>query len=195
MSRRVLLFALGAALIFGCKKETTPPVTVSSQTQTTQTTQTTAVTTTTAQAPAPVPTSQPATPAPQPAGAVIASQETNWKGVVADVTEFRRKGNTLTAKVRLTYRPTDGEGKVIIVYDEVYLIDTAGGKKYQVLKDEKGAFIAALRQGYTDKWYEYLKPGDSQVIWMKFPAPPAEVKAITLQLPSVPPFEDLKIQD
>jgi hypothetical protein len=30
---------------------------------------------------------------------------------------------------------------------------------------------------------------------MKFPAPPAEVKAVTLQVPGVQPFEDLAIQD
>jgi hypothetical protein len=30
---------------------------------------------------------------------------------------------------------------------------------------------------------------------MKFPAPPVEVKAITLQIPKTPPFEDLAIQD
>jgi hypothetical protein len=74
-------------------------------------------------------------------------------------------------------------------------MDAAAGKKYQVLKDEKDEYIAALRSGWHDRWYEKVKPGQSMTIWMKFPAPPPEVKAITLAVPGVPPFEELAIQD
>jgi hypothetical protein len=122
------------------------------------------------------------------------SQETNWSGVTADITEFRRKGNTLTAKVRFTNKGS-GEPEVDMHYAEIYLIDTAAGKKYEPLKDENGAYIAALRSGWKDRWYEHIKPGESQTIWIKFPAPPANVKAITLQIPKTPPFEDVTIQD
>ncbi len=137
-----------------------------------------------------------ATPASSAAtgGAPIASQETNWAGIVAEVTEFRRKGNTLTAKVRLRNQGT-AEVQPEILYKEVYLMDLGAGKKYEALQDEKGAYIAALRQNWTDRWYEEMAPGEAQTIWIKFPAPPADVKAVTLQIPSVPPFEDLPIQD
>ena len=142
-------------------------------------------------APAPAATAAPAAPA---AESVLASQETNWHGVVAEVTEFRRKGNTLTAKIRLRNQGgTDAQAE--IKYDEVYLMDLAAGKKYKVLEDEGGSFIAALRSGWKDRWYDTLSPGQSQVLWMKFPAPPPEVKSVTLQVPSTPPFEDLAIQD
>jgi len=129
-----------------------------------------------------------------PAAASLASQETNWPGISADVTEFKRKGNTLTAKVVLR---NHGNVKTQpeIKYDEVYLMDLGAGKKYEVLKDEKGAYIAALRSGWGDRWYENLEPGQSFTLWMKFPAPPPEVKSVTLQVPGVPPFEDLPIQD
>ncbi|HEX5717316.1 MAG TPA: hypothetical protein VF179_14240 [Thermoanaerobaculia bacterium] len=131
---------------------------------------------------------------PAAAGAVLASQETNWQGVVAEVTEFRRKGNTLTAKVRLR---NQGSEKVPaeVIYKEVYLMDLGAGKKYQALQDEKGAYIADLRSGWNDRWYGDLEPGQSHTMWVKFPAPPAEVKSVTLQVPGVPPFEDLAIQD
>jgi hypothetical protein len=125
---------------------------------------------------------------------VLASQETSWQGVVAEVTEFRRKGNTLTARVRLRNQggaPAQPEVK----YEEVYLMDLAAGKKYQVLADEAGSYIAALRSGWKDRWYGELAPGQGQLLWMKFPAPPAEVRSVTLQVPGVPPFEDLAIQD
>lgn len=141
---------------------------------------------------APVPAATPA--AAVPAGTVLASQETNWQGIVAEVTEFRRKGNTLTAKVRLRNQGS-GEVETSVVYNEVYLMDLGAGKKYQVLRDEKGAFIAALKSGWSDRWYDTLGPGESYTLWVKFPAPPPEVKSITLQVPGVPPFEDLAIQD
>jgi len=135
-----------------------------------------------------------AAPAAAPAGAVIASQDTNWPGVVAEVTELRRKGNTLTAKVRFRNGGTDPQ-QVEVKFDETYLMDAANAKKYEVLRDEKGTYIAANRSGWNDRWYDTLKPADSHLVWIKFPAPPPEVTAITIQLPNTPPFEDLAIQD
>ena len=124
---------------------------------------------------------------------VLASQETNWSGITAEVIEFRRKGNTLTARVRLRNQGS-AEAEPDIHYNEVYVMDAAGGKKYEVLKDETNNYIAGLRSGYPDRWYQRIQPGQSQLIWMKFPAPPAEVTSATLQIPGVQPFEDLSIQ-
>lgn len=122
----------------------------------------------------------------------LASQETNWPGVTADITEFRRKGNTLTAKVRLT---AAAKSKFEVDYGEVYLMDTGAGKKYELLKDDKGAYIAATSPGWPAKTWGEIDAGQSRTLWMKFPAPPADVKAITLSLPSMAPFEDVAIQD
>ncbi|HEX9945458.1 MAG TPA: hypothetical protein VGG03_25885 [Thermoanaerobaculia bacterium] len=142
-------------------------------------------------------TSTGAAPGAAPAGAPAASlagQETNWPGITAEVTEFRRKGNTLTAKVVLRNRGAE-PAEADINYGEVYVMDLAAGKKYEVLKDEKGSYIAALRSGWNNRWYDKLGPTQSFTLWMKFPAPPPDVKSVTLQLPGVPPFEDLPIQD
>ncbi len=143
---------------------------------------------------APAPAPAPAAAAAPASAAAIATQETNWKGVSAAVTEFRRKGNTLTAKVQLANHG-NVDARAEVKFDETYLLDTGAGKKYNVLKDEKGGYIASLRSGWNDRWYGDLKPGESYLLWMKFPAPPADVKMITLQLPSTPPFEDLAIQE
>jgi hypothetical protein len=135
------------------------------------------------------------TPAPSAApAAAIASQESNWPGILVDVTEFRRKGSTLTARVVLRNQGTE-EPQPEILYEEVYLMDLGAGKKYEVLKDENGSYIAALRQGWKDRWYDKLAPGKSYTLWMKFPAPSPDVKAVTLHIPGLPPFEDLPIQD
>jgi hypothetical protein len=144
-------------------------------------------------APQAAPATSAAAPAPAPAAA-LASQQTNWPGVVADVTEFRRKGSTLTAKVVLRNQG-NVDSQPEIHYNELYVMDLGAGKKYEVLKDEKGDYIAALHSGYHDQWYQRLQPGGTYTIWMKFPAPPPDVKTVTLQIPGVPPFEDLAIQD
>jgi hypothetical protein len=184
-NKRLLLPFLIALVVIGCKKtETANTATVVSEPAAIE--------------PAPAATTAATTVAPTPAappaaGAVIASQETNWNGVTADITEFRRKGNTLTTKVRLTNRSERAEP--VIKYAEVYLMDTAAGKKYEVLKDEKDSYIASLHSGYSYGWWETMKANDAMTLWMKFPAPPAEVKAITLHLPGMAPFEDVPIQD
>ena len=143
--------------------------------------------------PAATPSPQGATSSPAPA-ASLASQPSNWPGVVVDVTEFRRKGSTLTARVVLRNQGS-AEAEPDVHYDEVYVMDLGAGKKYEVLKDEKGTYIAALRSGWNNRWYQKLAPGESYTLWMKFPAPPPDVKAVTLQIPGLPPFEDLAIQD
>ena len=124
----------------------------------------------------------------------IASQETNWNGVTAEVTEFKRKGNTLTAKVRLK---NGGGAKVTPHVDQrkSYVLDANAGKKYEVLKDEGGAYIASLTGSSPDLFAEEISPGQQKTVWMKFPAPPATTKAATLHIDGVPPFEDVPITD
>jgi hypothetical protein len=150
-----------------------------------------------APATAPAPAAQAAAPgaAPPPAAApAIARQTTNWPGVSAEVVEFRRKGSTLTARVTLHNTASDTVEPDIHI-NEVYVVDLGAGKKYEVLKDEKGTYIASLHTGYNNRWFERMAPGTTYTIWLKFPAPPPEVKSATLQVPGIPLFEDLPIQD
>jgi hypothetical protein len=134
---------------------------------------------------------QAATPASVPPAVkppdALASQNTNWTGLVADVMEFRRKGHTLTALVRIR---SLNEGTTVLNsnFSASYVLDESGGKKYEVLKDETGGYIVSAG-GTTG-----LTSGSSMMIWMKFPAPPSDVKKATLTVPETPPFEDLTIQ-
>ncbi len=128
---------------------------------------------------------------PQPAA--LASQETN-DGVTAEVTEFKRRGNTLTAKVR--YRNDGSEAVTLdVAYSNTYVLDAAGGKKYEILRDDQKNYIAAMGSSYADRYWGSLEPGKPKLVWIKFPAPPPEVKSATLQLDDAPPFDDLPIQD
>lgn len=133
------------------------------------------------------PTAQAQAPAP------LATQEIA-AGISADVVEFRRKGNVLTAKVR--YRNDGNEDVTLdIMYEKSYVLDAAGGRKYEVLRDDDKNVIAALGPSYSDRYWNTLSPGKPLLLWMKFPAPPAEVKTATLQLDDAPPFDDLTIQE
>jgi hypothetical protein len=128
-----------------------------------------------------------ATPATKPADA-LASHRTDWPDVIADVTEFRRKGNTLTAVIRLRNLGVN-TAVVGISYAQSYLLDEANAKKYQVLTDDNNGEIAGPigAQGVTT--------GSAMMFWMKFPAPPSEVRTATLVITSVVPFEGLPIQE
>lgn len=191
MNRSFVIVSLTTVLLVSCKAQETTSSTASTSTTATEVSATTAAPPTTATV---ATTQTTAAVAPAPAGTSLASQETNWAGVTAEVTEFRRKGNTVTAKVRLVNKRSD-KSEAELEWKDVALIDTAGGKKYEVLRDEKGAYLASTQRGWTDRWHEWIDPGSSQIIWMKFPAPPPEVKTITLQMPKMPPFDDLAIQD
>jgi hypothetical protein len=136
-----------------------------------------------------------ATPAMEaPAGDVAAGgQETKWSGVIAEVTELRRRGNAVSAKLRFSNRGSK-TAQPEISYKDTYLLDP-DNNKFEVLKDTAGHYLAALRSGYSDRWYDVIESGASQTVWMRFSAPPAGVTAVSLQLPGVEPFEDLQIAE
>jgi hypothetical protein len=128
----------------------------------------------------------------RPAG-VLATQETKWPGVVVELTELARKGNSLYAKLRFTNKGTK-EIRPDYYYRDTYVLDESN-KKYEVLKDEKGAYLGSVASGYTNWWLESIEPGASRTVWMRFAPPPAGVKVVTVQVGTMEPFEDVRIQN
>jgi hypothetical protein len=129
-----------------------------------------------------------AAPAADQAG-VIQTQETRYPGIVAELTECRRKEGVLNIKVR--FRNTSDKPFHLNIYvdggrDKYYV--TAKNKKYFILKDSDGVYLAAD----YDNW---LPPGGSFTWWAKYPAAPADIKKITLFTPITSPFEDAPITD
>lgn len=126
----------------------------------------------------------------------IQSQDTNIGGLVADITQCKRKDGVLTLKVRVRNTSsdkvniyfTDGLG----AYDQYYL--TAGDKKYFVLRDTEDMPLATNDNGsgYTNI---NIEKGSSYTWWAKYPAPPAEVTSVTVYTSFAPPFEDVPITD
>jgi hypothetical protein len=119
----------------------------------------------------------------------IQSQETNFPGVIAELTQCKRKGGVLTVKVRVV----NNSPKAVRMYwrdpkKNAYLMDEANGKKYFLLKDAKGEYIYSGDPGT-------IGSQSRRFSWFKFPAPPEEVKKISIALPDCMIFEDIPIQD
>ena len=68
----------------------------------------------------------------------------------------------------------------------VFLLDVPNKKKYFILKDSAG-------QALSSRGNSRIKPGEQRTLWAKFPAPPATVSSITVEIPTAAPFDDLPI--
>lgn len=128
-------------------------------------------------------------------GDVIQSQETNVGGVVAEITQMKRKEGVVTVRLRLR---NTGESPVELrmthnsdSYDEYYL--TAGDKKYFILRDSEGAPLAPADAYFNS--YAKMEKGGTSTWWAKYPAPPAEVTSVTFYTPISAPFEDVPVSE
>jgi hypothetical protein len=147
--------------------------------------------------PAQVATPLAATP---PVASPALVQDHEIGGIQVALVEIRRtSGETVTVKWQ--YRnTTQQEVKVskggtswADVYQltaDAYLIDAVNKKKYLVIRDAENNWVASK---HGDWQGTKLGPGQTMNAWAKFPAPPAGVQKITVNIPGVAPFEDVAI--
>jgi hypothetical protein len=74
----------------------------------------------------------------------------------------------------------------MITISGVNLIDGVGKKKYFVVRDTEGACLCS--RGLSS-----LASKSRANLWVKFPAPPADVSKITVVVPHFTPMEDVSI--
>ncbi|MEA3543701.1 MAG: hypothetical protein U9R69_00610 [Thermodesulfobacteriota bacterium] len=77
-------------------------------------------------------------------------------------------------------------------YDAVYYSDIDDKKKYFVLKDSEGQYIA----GPIDKYRSFrhdIQTDGQMIVWVKFPAPPETTETIDVFIPMILPFEEIEI--
>lgn len=175
--RNVPFLILLMAALNGCSRESPPP---------------------SSQAPAPVAATAPPAVAPAasaaPAG-TLKTSDTNISGVAADVTECARKDGALSVKVR--FRNASGEKKKLNLfagkdYEKYYV--TAASKKYFILKDSEGTYLTPQASSFGGLSVG-IDPGEQYTWWAKYPAPPGEVKAVTLYTQVAAPLEDIPVSD
>lgn len=155
-----------------------------------------------------------ATPAPTPAGGQSTSpwekpaavppataaaaapslgvQDHEVNGIQVALLEVKRtSGDTVTVKWQ--YRNTASEKKYVAeVYghraaEGAYLIDAVNKKKYLVVRDAGNTPVS------SDGRSDHIDPRATVTSWAKFPAPPADVTKITVNVKGVPPFEDVPV--
>tara|TARA_B100000073_G_scaffold76806_1_gene58020 strand:- start:270 stop:884 length:615 start_codon:yes stop_codon:yes gene_type:complete len=73
--------------------------------------------------------------------------------------------------------------------DGIYIIDSANQKKHMVLKADKKPVVSAVKTPLK------VSPGSSIRLWAKFPAPPADIRSVSIYLPGVAPMEDIPISE
>ncbi len=114
-------------------------------------------------------------------------------GNTVDVLRAQVKDGVLTVVLRANAET--GKYALKMQMDGVYYIDPKSQRKYLVLRDEKGDWIAnpsKNRPGWNHAELAVKAPG--RVFWFKFPAPESDTTTINLVVPDVTPFDDLPIQ-
>jgi hypothetical protein len=106
-----------------------------------------------------------------------------------EVTSLRRTtGGMVTLKVTMEaggkdYYSTSTFGGS--TFDEVYLVDAAGQKKYLPVTDSKDNCVCSE--------IDSLKVGEPQKWFTTFPAPPADVKKLSIYIPTFSPIENVPL--
>lgn len=130
----------------------------------------------------PTPTATPA-----PVQAIIATQPASH-GAQAELNKVAVTGDVLT--VQLTYR--GGQSSQVIQLDEVSVIDDASARQLGVLKDNGGKWLAAPL-GSNGKQLLVYSANSPAIVWFKFPAPPAESKTVSINIPGTAPFDGVAV--
>ncbi|HEX6200253.1 MAG TPA: hypothetical protein VF150_08320 [Thermoanaerobaculia bacterium] len=141
-----------------------------------------------------------AAPADAAPAQALASAPTNWPGVELDLMSVERKGNVLTVKWAVT---NGDEGRQSVRFGltakaTTYLVDEENGTKYYALTDQDGNALASEHDyidGNTWGVSDTLDAGATARYWAKFPAPPPEVKTLTVLFDQTEPFEEVPIAD
>jgi hypothetical protein len=148
---------------------------------------------------APPPAAAPASTAAAPAGGagVIATADGEKSGVRVEVTELKRgSGGTVNLKFVLVNGSNDTVGfgydfaeKTYGDISGVHLIDPVGKKKYFVARDAEDNCVCS--RGLKDMY----KDEQRRNLWAKFPAPPPEVKTVSIVIPHFSPLDDVPISE
>ena len=150
-----------------------------------------------AAAPASAPAASSATPAPSAASSSTpVPVDGDLPGVKIAVNELRRTSTTLTLKFTV-YNTSDKGFSTQGVFDgddyhrfrhvgAIHLIDGESKKKYFVVADSDGTLLCS--NNISD-----IAPKSQITLWAKFPAPPNEVRKITVEFPHFVPMEDVPI--
>ena len=113
-------------------------------------------------------------------------------GVSVELTSVQKTGDTIMVRFKYINSGDKSTGALYTqvggqIEDMIYCVDAKNKKKYLVIRDtEKNPLTSALHN-------LEVKAGETKGCWAKFPAPPADVTAISVYIPGAPPFENVPL--
>jgi outer membrane protein OmpA-like peptidoglycan-associated protein len=87
-------------------------------------------------------------------------------------------------------------GLPAVRYADVYALDPQGKRRYPLLKDTQGLFLATPQSDKNDggRWFlSYVQPNGQKLVDLTFQAPPDSVKSVDVIFPQFAPFENVAI--
>ncbi len=134
-----------------------------------------------------------------PSAAAIATADGERAGTSVEITELKRSSdNTVTLKFAMV---NDSDKAIGFGYDfgdpandikdhasvgGVNLVDSAGKKKYFVVRDTEDNCLCS-------RDIKDIQPRSRGNLWAKFPAPPDDVQKISIVIPHFSPLDDVPI--
>jgi flagellar motor protein MotB len=89
-----------------------------------------------------------------------------------------------------------GEGVEALQYESAFVLDTLSKRKYPVLKDQSGNYVATpfSNDKYGGRfWFSYVEPGGQTLMSLAFQPPPDSVKTADIVIPGLSPFENIAL--
>jgi hypothetical protein len=205
MSTHKIVFAtflLLPALFFGCNSNT--PAVEGSVDTTSQKTDSQAATSGGVIRQTPTPQSTPTT-TPSPDRFTVIATRPGSGGLEVDLTDVAVSGDVVTVSLRYRNITDLYYGSVNLIdvdfpVERASITDDATSRRYGVLKDQAGQYMASPLSDDNDRAIHFTVkpektyPGSYEVAWFKFPAPPPQAQTISINIPKVAPFDKIRIQ-
>ena len=121
----------------------------------------------------------------------IQTQPSSDGNLEASLLSAKVRRDVLTIQIKLK-NVTSKKVYKAFEYAAVYYSDIDNKKKYFVLKDSEGQYIAGPIDNYRSFRHD-IQPDGQRIIWVKFPAPPATTETVDVFMPDILPFEEIKI--
>jgi hypothetical protein len=114
-------------------------------------------------------------------------------GLEVDLTRIGFTGDLMTVEMRVRNPSNKAATLRGFRLDKVSFIDDATSRRYSMVKDQSGNYMASPTDGeYIPN--QDIDGGGYSLIWFKFPAPPSTTQTISITIPGVNPFDGIRLE-
>lgn len=130
-------------------------------------------------------------PTPAPVEQAVIQTQPGPSGTQVALNKVAVTGDILT--VQLTYTGGTESSWQTPALGEVAVIVDATSQKIGVLKDGEGNYMASPINSGVSKNMGFHTGQGPQIVWFKFPAPPATARTVSINIPDVVPFDGVPV--